>query len=112
MAVADMNYWSGRSIAKSKLILGVPFYGYGFGANNVTSSLPFSAIISTYAGAENLDQVTMTDGEIMYYNGIPTIKNKTTLAMQKGGGVMIWELLQDAQGASSLLKNIHDVVHK
>lgn len=110
MAVNDLAYWSNRSANKSKLVLGVPFYGYGFGANNVTSSMPYSAIIAAFAGAENNDQLTMTDGEIMYYNGIPTIKNKTTLALQQGGGVMIWELLQDAPGQNSLLKNIHDVI--
>jgi len=112
MAVNDLAYWNNRSVAKDKLILGVPFYGYGFGANNVTSSMPYSAIINAFAGAENSDQLTMTDGETMYYNGIPTIKNKTTLAKQKGGGVMIWELLQDAQGQNSLLKNIHDVINQ
>jgi chitodextrinase len=40
------------------------------------------------------------------YNGIPTIRNKTKLALQQGSGVMIWELSQDAPGANSLLAAI------
>jgi hypothetical protein len=36
------------------------------------------------------------DGFI-YYNGMPTIKQKTDLAQREFGGVMFWELSQDAR---------------
>jgi GH18 family chitinase len=45
---------------------------------------------------------------VVYYNGIPTIQQKTKYAMGNGGGVMIWELSKDASGDLSLLKAIHD----
>lgn len=114
MAVSDLDYWGKtRGIPKAKMTLGVPFYGYGFGPNQITSSMSFGDIIAAFPGAENKDQVTLADGETMYYNGIPTIKSKTSLALKEAGGVMIWELLQDAQGANSLLKNMNDVItHK
>lgn len=111
MAVSDLAYWGGqRKMPKEKLVLGLPFYGYGFGAQNVTSTMTFGAIVSSYTGAEDKDQVTLPDGEIMYYNGIPTIRTKTTLALKEAQGVMIWELTQDAQGTRSLLKQINDVI--
>ena len=111
MAVSDLDYWENtRGVAKEKLTLGVPFYGYGFGPKNTTSDMGYGTIVSTYPGAEMKDQVLLPDGEKMYYNGIPTITQKTTLALQRAGGIMIWEITQDATGTFSLLKTINDKI--
>jgi GH18 family chitinase len=111
MAVSDLAYWGNkRGVPKERMTLGVPFYGYGFGANGKTSTMIYGDIISAFPGAENKDQLSLPDGETMYYNGIPTIKSKTSLALKEAGGIMIWELLQDGQGANSLLNNINDVI--
>jgi chitinase len=106
MAVNDLDYWGGtRGIAKEKLSLGLPFYGYGFGSG-VPEDMSFSDIIRQYPGAADKDEVTVKAGGTMYYNGVPTIKSKTTLALQKAGGIMIWQLLQDDAGSNSLLNII------
>ncbi|MFB9075952.1 glycosyl hydrolase family 18 protein [Flavobacterium procerum] len=105
MAVNQFNYWTGRGLPASKAIIGVPFYGYGFGAS-ANQGISFANIVAQYPGAENLDQV----GNTIYYNGIPTIKQKTTFAIQNAGGVMIWELSQDATGSKSLLTAINQVI--
>ncbi|MGY4537111.1 chitinase [Mucilaginibacter sp. UYNi724] len=106
MAVDDLAYWGGtRGIAKEKLSLGLPFYGYGFGSG-VPEDMAFSDIIKKYPGSENKDEVTVPAGGTIYYNGLPTIKSKTTLALQKAGGVMVWQLLQDDAGTNSLLNTI------
>jgi GH18 family chitinase len=87
IAVDDLQYWSEtRLIPKQKLVLGVPFYGYGFGAT--------------------------PEVESMHYNGTQTIRKKTELAMEKAGGIMIWQLLGDAPGENSLLKVIYDRAFK
>jgi GH18 family chitinase len=110
MAVDDINYWAGeKGIAKNRLNLGIPFYGYGFGAG-APPDMSFKEIISKYSGAENIDEVDFPSGGAIYYNGISTIKNKTTLALQKAGGIMIWQLLQDATGANSLLTAVDTVI--
>lgn len=105
MAVNQFNYWTGRGLPASKAIIGLPFYGYGFGAS-ANQGISYANIVAQYPGAENLDQV----GNTIYYNGIPTIKQKTTFAIQNAGGVMIWELSQDATGTKSLLNAINQVI--
>lgn len=105
MAVNQFNYWTGRGLPASKAIIGLPFYGYGFGAS-ANQGISFANIVAQYPGAENQDQV----GNTIYYNGIPTIKQKTTFAIQNAAGVMIWELSQDATGTKSLLTAVDQVV--
>ncbi|GAA3745442.1 MULTISPECIES: glycosyl hydrolase family 18 protein [Flavobacterium] len=105
MAVNQFNYWTGRGLPASKAVIGLPFYGYGFGAS-ANQGISYANIVAQYPGAENLDQV----GNTIYYNGIPTIKQKTTFAIQNAAGVMIWELSQDATGSKSLLTAINQVI--
>jgi GH18 family chitinase len=110
-AVEDLKYWrSNRKLGKEKINLGVPFYGYCFGTQ-YGESMSYRDIIHTFPGAENRDMVLPSTGGAIYYNGSSTIKNKTSLAIKEAGGVMIWQLLQDDWGDSSLLGMIHDIVH-
>ena len=64
----------------------------------------YRTIVAQNPGAENSDQV----GEI-YYNGIPTIQRKTQYAIDNLGGVMIWEISQDASGDASLLDAMYSL---
>lgn len=106
-ARANVDYWVGRGLAKNKAVLGVPFYGWGFGAD--AGEWRYADIVNRFAGAENVDQA----GSTIWYNGIPTIKAKVNYALdQQIGGVMIWELSQDATGAKSLLGAIDAVMRQ
>lgn len=111
-AVADLNYFTvDRKIPKKKIVLGVGFYGYGFGPEltSKASSMNYGQILKTFPGAENSDQVTTPSGQIMYYNGVETMKKKVQLAKEKASGIMIWQILGDAPGDQSLLKVINEV---
>ena len=109
-AVEDLKYFGAeRNIPSEKMVLGIPFYGYGFGPE-ITSpvkSMNYNKIVSEFPGSESVDQWKMDDGKIIYYNGIPTIKQKTQLATEKASGIMIWQLGGDARGSKSLLKVIY-----
>jgi chitinase len=108
-ALTDLAYFvDERRIPKEKLVLGVGFYGYGFGPelNSPPSSLSYKDIVEHFPGSDTTDQQTLAGGSIMYYNGIPTIKRKTILAMEKASGVMVWQLMGDAVGDKSLLNII------
>jgi len=106
-AKENVAYWLRRGLQKSKLVLGVPFYGYGFGDAFRKSDYAYAAIVAAHPGAENADQT----GKTIWYNGIPTIKTKTQLVIDQGlGGVMIWSLDSDAKGKQSLLAAIHQTL--
>jgi hypothetical protein len=111
LAQSNIATWQARGLGKDKLVLGVPFYGYGF--NGYAASYSFADIVNQFgaAAAQNdlIGTLCASCGYITY-NGIPTIKAKTRLAMQQGSGVMIWELSQDGTGAYSLLSAIRSEI--
>lgn len=108
MAEADLRFWKAKGAAAQQLNLGVPFYGYAF--NAASASMTFKQLIADYPGSEKLDEMDLNGGGKVYYNGIPTIKKKTRLALQEAGGIMIWQLAQDAEGKKSLLRAIHSEI--
>lgn len=110
-AIEHINIWKDRGLPKEKLVLGVPFYGYGFGT--YTSDYTYARILAEFGvNAANSDLIGTACASCDYitYNGATTIKAKTRLGIEQGTGVMIWELSQDAAGANSLLKVIDDEI--
>ena len=114
-AESDIALWVDRNLPKEKIILGVPFYGYGFGGfdrdleDGVNGSgYAFSEIVGLSASNSQNDLIGVACAGCSYitYNGIPTIRAKTRLALAQTGGVMIWELAHDGAGAYSLLNVI------
>jgi chitinase len=107
-ARADIAYWRGRGLPDSKMVLGVPFYGYGFGQAFRRRPYSYEEILSAFPGAEDRDQV----GETIWYNGRPTIRAKCQLVLEeKLGGVMIWSLDNDVRDERSLLSVIHETLN-
>lgn len=101
-------YWTGRGLPKDKAVLGVPFYGYGFGEAFRESSYAYSEILAAHPDADRHDQV----GKTIWHNGIPTLRAKARLVMeQELGGMMIWSLDNDVKGGKSLLNAIHEVLN-
>jgi len=114
-AEEDLEYFSEvRKIPAEKMTLGVPFYGYGYGPELTSPaiSMNFSEIVAAFPGAELVDEWKMADGKIIYYNGIPTMKQKVALAHAKASGIMIWQIQGDASGSMSLLKVINKEAYK
>ncbi|HNP21436.1 MAG TPA: glycosyl hydrolase family 18 protein [Panacibacter sp.] len=109
-AVEDLSYFRMmRNIAKEKIVLGVPFYGYGYGPTLTTRGLTlnYDHIVSDYPGAEFTDEFDIGEGKTLYYNGMPTMKLKTNLAKHEASGIMIWQISGDASAPKSLLDVIY-----
>lgn len=102
----SIAYWEGEGLEKERMTLGVPFYGYDFTDSNNVTAVTFAQMVSMDTNYANIDQV----GQI-YYNGIPTIIQKTQLSLNENlKGIMMWELGQDDFGEFSLLNVIHETI--
>lgn len=106
-ALEAIDNWTNQGVEKSRLTLGVPFYGYDFSDLNNIVARSYGEMVAINSDYANLDRV----GE-MYYNGLITIEQKTQLALQQLAGVMIWEIGQDDFGAYSLLDRIWQTIHQ
>jgi chitinase len=111
MAVNNVNLWKDRGLTKEQLVVGVPFYGYGFGSYK--SDYTYANILAEYgfdAATKDLIGEACAGCSYITYNSASTILAKTKLALEQGSGIMIWELSQDAAGEDSLLKVIADEI--
>ena len=106
-AKRSIEFWVEQGVAREKLILGIPLYGWEFTERSGVFSVSYGFMVARDTAYAQRDQV---DG--IYYNGIPTVTAKTELAREKAGGIMFWELGQDAFNDYSLLAAAHQIVHK
>ncbi len=96
-ATSALDYWlTQRGAPSSKINLGVPFYARP-SWRAYDELVPLAPSVVPYTDYYNGD----------YYNGIPTIQAKTQLAMDRAGGIMIWELSHDTNDGTSLLSAIY-----
>lgn len=103
-AVNCAKYWKNtRKMPSKKVVLGLPFYARPSWAS-------YGDILAADKNAWKSDH-TKFNGMDVYYNGISTIKKKTTYAKKNLGGVMIWEVTQDSSNKSkSLLTAIKSIL--
>jgi chitinase len=98
-AIKDVRTLLDAGIPAKKIILGLPFYGRDIKTRDAET---YGAIAARHHPEPAVDQVGS-----MYFNGISTITRKVDHAVQmRLGGVMIWEIGQDATGENSLLKAV------
>ncbi len=103
-AGADMRNWRDQGAPRDKLILGIPFYG----RNAAGEAAAYRDLIRRETVAAENNTI---DG--FFFNNLATVRLKTQLTLEHGyGGVMVWELSQDATGEQSLLRAIHGTVQK
>lgn len=103
----DVAYWANdRGIPRDKLVIGVPFYGYCFGSACESEAYTYADLVSRYPEAKTTDWIEKPNMTFTL-NSATTIATKAELA-KTYGGVMIWELGQDATGDDSLFKVIAD----
>lgn len=124
-AQQDLEFWSteywqntGSTFDRANVVLGVPFYGHcwGEGCAQITEDPEHTATYDqvlafwkkSHPGSQEAVPDLLQDDAHSYYlslNGPQTIERKALLA-KNYGGIMIWELGQDAQGPDSLFSVI------
>lgn len=103
-AVDSLAYWSAQGLPKEKTVLGVPFYAH-------PGSIVYRKLVKADPSAAQKDSMEYS-GATVYYNGIPTIVEKTRLAMEKASGMMFWTLEGDTNDDTSLIKAIYDTAYE
>ncbi|MBV9988887.1 MAG: hypothetical protein JO301_14505 [Chitinophagaceae bacterium] len=110
MAETDLHHWIiERKLSKSKVVLGIPFYGYRFSKAGIRS-MSYNEILGSFPQAALQDSVLLADSAGIYFNSPVTIQAKTRLARREAGGIMIWQLLQDADADASLLRLVQETM--
>ncbi len=99
-----LDYWLGRGLPPEKAVLGVPFYARPDGT-------PYRRIVQADPQAAYQDFFNYYGVELNY-NGIPTVREKTLLALERASGIMFWTLEQDTSDELSLLNVIYQTVQE
>jgi GH18 family chitinase len=95
-AERDLRLWEQRGAKREQIILGLPFYGYGFGG--FLPNYNFHEIKAKFGSdAAEGDVIGYRCAGCSYitFNGLATLRRKVALARQRAGGLMVWEVTQD-----------------
>lgn len=102
-ALAALNHWQAYGFGRSKIVLGVPFYG----RRQFTGYFSYREIMAAYQPSPEIDLV-----DEISFNGIGTIEKKTSYLINNGyAGIMFWEMTQDTADNNSLLTAIARAFH-
>lgn len=113
--IKDLKYWNEQCrAAKSKIVGGLPFYGYSWDENlkdivDDVRGIRYHAILD-YFGIEAAEKDVI---DKTYYNGQNTIRQKCKFVKENDyAGVMIWQLFQDAyQDRQKLIKVVGETIN-
>jgi hypothetical protein len=96
-SVAAMSFYaSTKNVPVAKLTLGAGFFGSDAAGNEYA----YSDILAADPNAWNADQAQVR-GQTVRYTGVASMKKLAETSKQYGG-IMFWELSEDAPGAHSL----------
>jgi chitinase len=112
-ATAEVDKWVARGVPRDRVVYGVPFYGVRWvvdaqGNAGDPEIMGYSALLRLDNAVTLQDQLDR-QGSVIYLNSRATIQTKAKLA-KTYGGIMAWELSQDATGEASLVRAIHEAV--
>lgn len=101
-ADTSIGYWIEKQLPSEKIVLGMPLYAR-------PSWIQYRHLVEM--DRENAyNDYAATTPLVSYYNGLPTLCRKTVLAFEKAGGVMLFDVNEDAQGDLSAVSMIKETV--
>ncbi|QHI71199.1 glycosyl hydrolase family 18 protein [Aminipila terrae] len=83
----SINYWLNRGVSPDRIVLGMPLYAR-------PSWLQYRNLVEQDVTNAYKDYAATTPN-VSYYNGLNTLREKTSIAMKKAGGVMFFDVNED-----------------
>lgn len=101
-ANTSIDYWIYRGVAPEKIVLGMPLYAR-------PTYMQYRHIVEKDSSLAYTDYAEI-DGQISYYNGLPTLCKKTIIAAKKAGGVMLFDVNEDTNDETSIVSMINETI--
>ncbi len=100
----SIQYWKKRGVSEDRIVMGIPLYAR-------PSWKQYRHLVALDKANAYLDYVP-GDKLDSYYNGLNTIRQKTRLALNKGGGIMFFDIQEDTRDETSALKAALDMIQR
>jgi GH18 family chitinase len=98
----SIDYWLNRGVAAEDIVLGMPLYAR-------PSWMQYRHLVELNPDYAYVDYAPTAPLE-SYYNGMNTLREKTTLALNKAGGVMLFDVNEDTNDEYSIVSMIDNVL--
>jgi chitinase len=99
-----LGHWEALGLPAEMTVLGVPFYSR-------PAEVSYAELVEADPAAADLDAIDW-NGSPQNYNGQPTMRAKTELAMERASGIMVWTIAHDTTDDTSLLRAIREVIDR
>ncbi|QAT42625.1 glycosyl hydrolase family 18 protein [Aminipila luticellarii] len=83
----SINYWLNRGVPADHIVLGMPLYAR-------PSWMQYRSLVEQDEANAYKDYAA-TSPNVSYYNGLSTLREKTSIALKKAGGVMFFDVNED-----------------
>lgn len=100
----SIEYWLNRGVAAEDIVIGMPLYAR-------PSWMQYRHLVALNPEYAFVDYAPTTPTE-SYYNGMNTLREKTMIALNKAGGVMLFDVNEDTNDEYSIVSMIHGLIKK
>lgn len=98
----SISYWLNRGMSPEKIVMGIPLYAK-------PSWKQYRHLIAENPEYAYTDFAPTTPLE-SYYNGINTLREKTIIALNRAGGLMLFDINEDTNDETSIVSMIDDML--
>lgn len=98
----SISYWLNRGLPPEKIIMGIPLYAK-------PSWKQYRHLVAEnpeYAYTDYAPTIPLES----YYNGINTLREKTIIALNRAGGLMLFDINEDANDENSIVSMIDNML--
>lgn len=100
----SISYWLNRGMPPEKIVMGIPLYAKPSWKQyrHLVAENPEYAY-TDYAPTAPLDS---------HYNGINTLREKTIIALNRAGGIMLFDVNEDTNDETSIVSMIDEILNR